>query len=113
MLGGLAEFSKEELTILANIASTVEEFDISNLMARIDAMQDNLAKIPIGEELDRAIEQLDHYKSIHKSLDSDHGLLASWSGFSRSACTTQRDEALEQTGDSTSRGSSIIALMSG
>ena len=68
MLGGLAEFSKEELTILADTASTVEEFDLADLIARIDAMQDNLAKISIGEELDRAIEQLDHYKSIHKSL---------------------------------------------
>jgi F-type H+-transporting ATPase subunit epsilon len=68
VLGGLAEFSKEELTILADTASTVEEFDLTALMARIDEMQDNLAKISIGEELDRAIEQLDHYKSLHKSL---------------------------------------------
>jgi F-type H+-transporting ATPase subunit epsilon len=68
VLGGLAEFSKEELTILADTASTVEEFDLTDLMARIDEMQDNLAKTSIGEELDRAIEQLDHYKSLHKSL---------------------------------------------
>lgn len=67
VLGGLAEFSKEELTILADTASTVEEFDLTDLMARIDKMQDNL-KTSIGEELDRAIEQLDHYKSLHKSL---------------------------------------------
>ena len=46
----------------------MEEFDLTDLMTRIDAMQDNLAKLSIGEELDRAVEQLDHYKSIHKSL---------------------------------------------
>jgi F-type H+-transporting ATPase subunit epsilon len=68
VLGGLAEFSKEELTILADAASTVEEFDLTDLMARIDVLQDNLAKISIGQELDRAMEQLDHYKSLHKSL---------------------------------------------
>lgn len=68
VLGGLAEFSKEELTILADVASTVEEFDLADLVARIDVLQDNLAKTSIGQELDRAIEQLDHYKSIHKSL---------------------------------------------
>ena len=68
VLGGLAEFSKEELTILADTASTVEEFDLADLVARIEQMQDNLAKISIDEELDRAIEQLDHYKSVHKSL---------------------------------------------
>jgi len=68
VLGGLAEFSKEELTVLADTASLVEEFDLADLMARIEQMQDNLAKISIGEELDRAIEQLDHYKTVHKSL---------------------------------------------
>ena len=68
VLGGLAEFSKEELTVLADTASPVEEFDLTDLMARIDEMQDNLAKTSIGEELDRAIEQLDHYKTVHKSL---------------------------------------------
>ena len=68
LLGGLAEFSSEELTILADTASPVEEFDVADLTARIEQMQDNLAKISIGEELDRAVEQLDHYKSIHRSL---------------------------------------------
>ena len=68
VLGGLAEFSKEELTVLADTASPVEEFDLADLMARVEQMQDNLAKISIGEELDHAIEQLDHYKTVHKSL---------------------------------------------
>ena len=68
VLGGLAEFSREELTILADAASPVEEFDLADLMARIEQMQDNLAKISIDEELDRAIEQLDHYKAVHQSL---------------------------------------------
>ena len=68
VLGGLAEFSREELTILADTASPVEEFDLADLTARIEQMQDNLAKISIDEELDRAIEQLDHYKAVHKSL---------------------------------------------
>src|SRR4051794_27913454 len=38
VLGGLAEFSKEELTILADVASTVEEFDLADLVARIDVL---------------------------------------------------------------------------
>ena len=68
VLGGLAEFSSEELTILADTASSVEEFDVADLTARIDQMQDNLAKISVGEELDRAIEQLDRFKAVHRSL---------------------------------------------
>jgi F-type H+-transporting ATPase subunit epsilon len=68
VLGGLAEFSREELTVLADTASPVEEFDVADLTARIEQMQDDLAKISIGEELDRAIEQLDHFKAVQRSL---------------------------------------------
>ncbi|MGB8607269.1 F0F1 ATP synthase subunit epsilon [Bradyrhizobium sp.] len=69
VLGGLAEFSKEELTILAETASSVEDFDLAGLRAQIDEMQESLAKkSTTGDELDRAIALLDHYKSIHISL---------------------------------------------
>jgi hypothetical protein len=33
-------------------------------------MQEDVAKKPSGDELDRAIARLDHYKSIHTSLAS-------------------------------------------
>lgn len=68
VLGGVAEFSHEVLTILADTAETVEEFDLGGLRAKIDEMQEALAKEPAGDELDRAIVMLDHYKSIHSSL---------------------------------------------
>jgi F-type H+-transporting ATPase subunit epsilon len=68
VLGGLAEFSRDELTILADNASSVDDFDIADFKARIDEMQEGLANMSLGEELDRAIEQLDHYKSIHENL---------------------------------------------
>jgi F-type H+-transporting ATPase subunit epsilon len=68
VLGGLAEFSQEELTILADSASSVEDFDLAGLRAQIEEMQESVAKKPPGDELDRAIALLDHYKSIHTSL---------------------------------------------
>jgi F-type H+-transporting ATPase subunit epsilon len=68
VFGGVAEFSKEELTILAESATSVEEVDLAGLKARIDEMQEGLAKKPAGDELDRAVAMLDHYKSIHTSL---------------------------------------------
>jgi F-type H+-transporting ATPase subunit epsilon len=68
VLGGLAEFSQEELTILADSASSVEDFDLAGLRAQIEEMQASVAKRPPGDELDRAIALLDHYKSIHTSL---------------------------------------------
>jgi F-type H+-transporting ATPase subunit epsilon len=68
IFGGVAEFSKEELTILAESASSFEDVDLAGLKSRIDEMQEGLAKTPAGDELDRAVALLDHYKSIHTSL---------------------------------------------
>lgn len=68
VFGGLAEFSQDDLTILAESAAPVEDFDLAGLEAQIGAMQEELAKKPPGDELDRAIARLDHYKSIRISL---------------------------------------------
>jgi F-type H+-transporting ATPase subunit epsilon len=68
IFGGVAEFSQEELTILAESASLVEDFDLAGLRTQIEEMEGGLAKKPAGDELDRAIATLDHYKSIHTSL---------------------------------------------
>lgn len=69
VLGGVAEFSNaDELTILAEAASSVDEFDLAEFKAQIEQMQEHLAKQSPSDELDRAIALLDHYKSIHTSL---------------------------------------------
>jgi F-type H+-transporting ATPase subunit epsilon len=67
MLGGLAEFS-QELTILADSASSTDEFDLAEFKAQIEQMQADLAKKSVGDELDSAIALLDHYKAIHVDL---------------------------------------------
>jgi F-type H+-transporting ATPase subunit epsilon len=68
VLGGLAEFSYEVLAILADTAETVEDFDLAGLRAKIEEMQEAVAREPAGDELDRAIARLDHYRSIHVAL---------------------------------------------
>ncbi|MDE2375814.1 F0F1 ATP synthase subunit epsilon [Bradyrhizobium sp.] len=68
VLGGLAEFSNDELTVLAENAATAEEFDVAELQGRIEEMQQTLAQQPAGDELDQAVARLDHYKSIHAML---------------------------------------------
>ena len=68
LLGGLAEFSNEQLTILADSATTVEDFDLAGLRAQIEDMEQSLAKEPAGDALDSAVARLDHYKSIHTKL---------------------------------------------
>ena len=68
VFGGLAEFSQAKLTILADLATSVEDFDLSELKTRIQEMEEGLTKTLPGDELDRAIALLDHYKSIHITL---------------------------------------------
>jgi F-type H+-transporting ATPase subunit epsilon len=68
VFGGLAEFSQAELTILAESATSVEDFDLAGLRAQIEEMQQGLAGKAAGDEFDRAVARLDHYKSIHISL---------------------------------------------
>ncbi len=68
VFGGLAEFSNESLTVLAEEATPVDDFDLALLEAQIEEMQEGLASIPVGAELDQAVTRLDHYKSIQASL---------------------------------------------
>jgi F-type H+-transporting ATPase subunit epsilon len=68
VFGGLAEFSQAELTILAESATSAEDFDLAGLRAQIEQMQAGLAGKAAGDELDCAVARLDHYKSLHISL---------------------------------------------
>ena len=69
VLGGLAEFSQgNELTILADSASSTDEFDLSEFKAQIEQMQADLANKSVGDELDSAIARLDDFKAIHVDL---------------------------------------------
>ncbi len=68
VFGGLAEFSQAELTILADVATSAEDIDLAELKTRIEEMQDDLTRTLPGDDLDRAVALLDHYKSIHINL---------------------------------------------
>jgi F-type H+-transporting ATPase subunit epsilon len=68
VFGGLVEFSQEALTILADASTSIEEFDLAELETKIQEMEEAVTKSPPGDELDRAIALLDHYKSIHINL---------------------------------------------
>jgi F-type H+-transporting ATPase subunit epsilon len=69
VLGGLAEVSEKGLTVLADVATSVQEVDRSAFASQIAEMEAKLAEKD-GSELDHAIERLDHYKSIQHQLDS-------------------------------------------
>ena len=69
VLGGLAEVSDTGLTVLADVATSIEELDRTAFADQISDMEAKLAEKD-GSELDRAIERLDHFKSIQQQLNS-------------------------------------------
>ena len=69
MLGGLAEVSDKGLTVLADVATSIEELDRAQFAETISEMEAKLAEKE-GSELDRAIERLDHFKSIQQQLSA-------------------------------------------
>ena len=69
VLGGIAEVSDKGLTVLAEVATAIEELDRTNFSETIADMEAKLAEKE-GSELDRAIERLDHFKSIEHELNT-------------------------------------------
>jgi F-type H+-transporting ATPase subunit epsilon len=69
VLGGLAEVSENGLTVLADVATSMQELDREKFADKIAEMEEKLAEKE-GSELDRAIERLDHFKSIQSQLNT-------------------------------------------
>ena len=69
VLGGLAEVSEKGLTVLADVATSLEELDRAKFAETISEMEAKLAEKE-GSELDHAIERLDHYKNIQHQLST-------------------------------------------
>jgi F-type H+-transporting ATPase subunit epsilon len=67
VLGGIAEVSEKGLTVLADVATSLEDLDRAQFAENISQMEAGLAgKVGVG--LDREIERLDHFKSIQSQL---------------------------------------------
>jgi F-type H+-transporting ATPase subunit epsilon len=68
ILGGVAEFSASSLNVLADSASPIDAFDVAELKAKIEDMERTVPTRPLGDELDREIQLLDQYKTLHQSI---------------------------------------------
>jgi F-type H+-transporting ATPase subunit epsilon len=69
VLGGLAEMSARGLTVLADVATSLEDLDRAQFADAIAEMQAKLSEKE-GSELDREIERLDHFKNIQHELST-------------------------------------------
>jgi F-type H+-transporting ATPase subunit epsilon len=67
--GGLAEVSDKGLTVLADVATSLDELDRARFADKIAEMEAKLAEKE-GSELDRAVEWLDHFKGIQNELNA-------------------------------------------
>jgi F-type H+-transporting ATPase subunit epsilon len=68
VLGGFAEVGPDGLTVLADVATTVEDIDRAALQAQIATMEDRVKTMEQGSELDKAIARLDHFKALDHHL---------------------------------------------
>src|SRR3954469_22279164 len=70
ILGGFAEVGPDgKLTVLADLADSVEDFDRAALAERISAQEVKIKGLDAGAALDRAIERLDHFREIDRHLE--------------------------------------------
>lgn len=69
VLGGLAEVSDDRLTVLADVATSIDDLDRAQFADTIAEMEEKLAEKE-GSELDNAIARLDHFKSIQHELSA-------------------------------------------
>jgi len=69
VLGGIAEVSEKGLTVLADVATSLDELDRAEFAETISEMETKLSEKE-GSELDHALERLDHYKSIQHELNT-------------------------------------------
>jgi F-type H+-transporting ATPase subunit epsilon len=68
VLGGFAEVSAEGLTVLAEVAEAMETADRGMMAPHIGALEERIAKMEPGSELDKMIARLDHYKQVDQHL---------------------------------------------
>ncbi len=67
VLGGFAEVGPDGLTVLADVATSLEDIDRAALQAQIAEMETRCKDLE-GTELDREIAKLDHFKALDQHL---------------------------------------------
>jgi F-type H+-transporting ATPase subunit epsilon len=69
VLGGFAEVGPDGLTVLADVATSVEDLDRASLQTQIAQMEQDIKEMAQGSELDREIAKLDHFKMLDSHLN--------------------------------------------
>jgi F-type H+-transporting ATPase subunit epsilon len=70
LLGGFAEVNENGLTVLADFAGDVEDFDRAVIASQIIESEQRINELEQGSLLDREIARLDHYKDLDIHLNA-------------------------------------------
>ena len=68
VLGGFAEVGPDGLTVLADVATSLEDIDRASLQKQIVEIEQGIKDMAQGSELDREIARLDHFKALDQHL---------------------------------------------
>jgi F-type H+-transporting ATPase subunit epsilon len=68
VLGGFAEVGPTGLTVLADVAASVEDMDRAVIAAQIKETEKRISELESGSALDKEIARLDHFKSLDYHL---------------------------------------------
>jgi len=68
VLGGFAEVGPDGLTVLADVATSIEEVDRAALQAQIAKLEQEIKDLAPGSALDKAIARLDHFRVLDQHL---------------------------------------------
>ena len=68
VLGGFVEVSADGLTVLADVATSVEDVDQATIATHIENMEERVTQMEAGAELDRLVARLDHFRMLNQHL---------------------------------------------
>ena len=68
VLGGFAEVNPQGMTVLADVATTVEDVDRDVLAGQIKDLEEDVADASDGPARDRAAQRLDQLKAVQAAL---------------------------------------------
>ncbi len=68
--GGFAEVNTQGLTVLADFADPVENFDRAVILSEIKESEQRIKELEQGNLLDREIARLDHFKQLDAHLNT-------------------------------------------
>ncbi|MCX7313174.1 MAG: F0F1 ATP synthase subunit epsilon [Alphaproteobacteria bacterium] len=69
VLGGFAEVGPDGLTVLADAATAIDDFDRAALRSQIAEMELRVKEVDVDSALDRQIAKLDHFKALDQHLE--------------------------------------------